>query len=355
MKRNLRLKDRYIGGQALLELAVFGSLLIMLLGVLINYGLRYNSQQYLMQEAFRKALAAAEESTNPGTPESVSYAIIEDNHIPNPSDIWGFGSVTPVGSSVGAITRSYKMSDTADIDPELPVMRIQVGRNQPPLATLRTAGFRTVNNVDPDTIEKYNEIYGPSNVCSDPVKKCGASEGANKTVNIKIIDPVMGEYIDYENAVSLCRKIVDKRQIANNRTYCEETCEKGNYEGSDLDCKKICSHDIEVPVYCQDAKLVGNKYYFPNIDALFAGIPKENLGLMPDYTQTITADNSLTKKEDGSSITTSETFSWTTDTKRTIIKNTGFDAATGEPNLNTTEYTTQISTPLESGQWESKW
>jgi uncharacterized protein (UPF0333 family) len=43
-------------GQALLELAIFGSLILFLFGILLSYMQRMNDQQYVQMEAFRQAL-----------------------------------------------------------------------------------------------------------------------------------------------------------------------------------------------------------------------------------------------------------------------------------------------------------
>jgi len=124
-------------GQAILELAVFGSILIMLLGVLINYGLRYNFQQQVMQEAFRKALGvtAVRRST---------YVLIKDRHIPDPSNHFGIGALTPVMSSA-SVTRNYKLHETADSVSELPRMYLEINGE---IDYYKTAGFDSDGEVD---------------------------------------------------------------------------------------------------------------------------------------------------------------------------------------------------------------
>jgi len=89
--------------QTLTELAVFGSILLLALSFLINYGMRYNYQQDLQMRAFRKALSQAYWPTDlagnkvPDRPDaSASVALLEDKHIPDPRDMFGAGSVTPV-------------------------------------------------------------------------------------------------------------------------------------------------------------------------------------------------------------------------------------------------------------------
>ena len=186
----------YSKGQAILELAIFGSILIMLLGVLISYGIAYSSRQKIMQEAFRKALASAAVSgpNYSGTPISVSHSLLKDIHIPNPSDPFAVGSVTPV-SARATVTRNYALDANAENDNELPQMRINLQGYE--YGPFKAAGFRNEYNVSenqdnsdqgfsstvvtPDAfadsaiddawnyllegnLDKYYEIYGAANV-----------------------------------------------------------------------------------------------------------------------------------------------------------------------------------------------
>ena len=120
MKRFLSLT-----GQALLELAIFGSILIMLLGVLINYGLKYNYQQQVMQQTYRKALKGAADSAADGKPMSVTYVLARDKYIPNPSQLFGLGLVTPISASAGVI-RNYHMQDSPVTKDELPQVTVDI-------------------------------------------------------------------------------------------------------------------------------------------------------------------------------------------------------------------------------------
>jgi len=107
-------------GQAVLELAVFGAFLIMLLGILINYGLRYDSQQEAMQQGFRKALFSAFSSLaagSEGVPISTAHVVVNDKYIPDPSNASAFGSIIPASSSASAIA-SYRLDEEADTDAE---------------------------------------------------------------------------------------------------------------------------------------------------------------------------------------------------------------------------------------------
>jgi hypothetical protein len=66
-------------GQAIVELAIFGSLIIVVFGSFLSYIQRANDQQYVQMEAFRRALERSETykvgSANPGA--SVQFTLIQ--------------------------------------------------------------------------------------------------------------------------------------------------------------------------------------------------------------------------------------------------------------------------------------
>ena len=84
LKKN-RINNR---GQGLAELAVFGSLLLVVFGFLVRYGLQYNYKQEVKMEAFRRSLKMAYDSD---TPKDQSVILVKDVHIPNPQDMFTQG------------------------------------------------------------------------------------------------------------------------------------------------------------------------------------------------------------------------------------------------------------------------
>lgn len=80
--------------QTLTELATFGSVLLLVLSFFISYGMRYNYQQDVQMRAFRKALSEAYASGRPDA--SATITLVEDKHVPDPRDMFGAGSITPV-------------------------------------------------------------------------------------------------------------------------------------------------------------------------------------------------------------------------------------------------------------------
>jgi len=93
-------------GQTASELLICGSLFLMVLGVLVQYGVKHNAQQSLMMESFRDALKEA--STDKVAANYLSYQgfYIEDKPIPQVSSPYGLGSLNELSVSSG-VTRSY--------------------------------------------------------------------------------------------------------------------------------------------------------------------------------------------------------------------------------------------------------
>jgi hypothetical protein len=86
--------------QALIELAFFGTILMLCLAMLLRYGMQANYQQNLQMQAFRKAMKAAYYKTGPAS--NITLAMVKDKSIPDPQDPWGFAErfSTGAGASV---------------------------------------------------------------------------------------------------------------------------------------------------------------------------------------------------------------------------------------------------------------
>jgi hypothetical protein len=87
--------------QALVELAVFGSILLFCVAILIQYALDGNYSQQTQMEAFRKALRLAYYKSGPA--DSSSIVLVKDKPIPDPRDQWGFGERYPITGSGSAV------------------------------------------------------------------------------------------------------------------------------------------------------------------------------------------------------------------------------------------------------------
>lgn len=354
-------------GQAILELAIFGGILIMLLGVLINYGLRYNYQQQVMQQAFRKALASAARSMSPGTPTSVQHVLIRERHIPDPSDAFGFGSILPSSSGSSSPIRNYMMEQTPDTEAELPHIAIDVQGQE---FLFKTAAFREEPNIPMGGQDIYIYIYGEvcgctafnaagnctgwKNLPSSDVEYDDEEEPwkhivitpDNKIARIRFIDYSAGEIVDYNSAVKQCRLIVDSEAC---RTECLR------FDGKN--CVTTCSQRISVPFYCSNAGEIdsaNHRYVFPVLEQIFAFAKGERrMGIQDDYAQTVTAGNRLDKKETIADITTTDSLDWQTQTERTMVYKTY-----GEASTSTHETDIVTSVPANKTRirtWQTKW
>lgn len=83
-------------GQSLVEVAVFGSFLLLVLGFLLSQGLQYNYQQEVKMEAFRRALRTAAASS---ISKDHGVDVRKDVHFPDPSDMFALGQRQVVRSS----------------------------------------------------------------------------------------------------------------------------------------------------------------------------------------------------------------------------------------------------------------
>lgn len=316
-------------GQSILELAILGTILIGILGLVVNYGLRYNYQQKVMMQAFRNAYNAASEGG--------SYTLVVDKHIPNPSDPWGVGSVTPVSASA-SVTRNYKMQEIAACDEDdvsacstadLPKTTIEIkGSKGSFMQSFTTAGFRdaggltkATGGLTPEQIDKYEEIYGAS-VCSDPDEYCGARKGEciewttnpetgekecnsvegkeNYYVKIRILDPCEGEFVSADMIRRIC-------YLINNTAACKKDCARA---GKD-DCSS-CDQSIPSPWYCSAESTLFPPDKFPISRS-------RSMGIGINYGQTSNINNTLNKS--GSS--TTDNLDWNVQTNRKIFYKSG--------------------------------
>jgi len=140
--------------QSLTELSAFGSVLLLVLSFLVNYGMRYNYQQEIQMRAFRTALSQAYYPTDKmGNPisdrpdASASVVLVEDRHIPDPRDIFGVGSIVPVQAEAEVTwgnTLQDKYTDLTDYS-RLPRKKYVINGKE---YDYRTAGFKQITNAD---------------------------------------------------------------------------------------------------------------------------------------------------------------------------------------------------------------
>lgn len=323
--------------QALVELAVFGSIVLMLLGVLISYGLRYEHQQKTTQQAFRRALKSASDANASAddTPILVEHLVVNDMHVPDPSNTFGIGLTSSSVAST-SVTRNNKLFKSPVDDKGLPIVRIEINGGQP--NDFKTAGLLYV--VVQDTEEaiaaqeaKYVLVYGANNV--DPTTTgCGKFEPEETTdaeydtqpaciepiVQFKIVDSCAGEIINYSTALNRCKMITDEDFCAKE---CTKDCPLTQGSGAPnatckTNCETTCQAEIAEPPYCAQ------------LGALFPLGINSPMGLQSAYTERVTwqdgqsgVGTSLNKQETNAGITTTDNINWNTRIIRTIRSTNG--------------------------------
>lgn len=340
-------------GQALLELAIFGSLIILMLGLMVSYGMNADYQQRGQMEVFRSALQMTAESlgsgglgNEPTYRPSGSVTIVRDRHVPDPSHPFGVGSVVPVAASA-SVTRSYQLHLHPETANDLPRTRLTI-QDRAFNCTgsgCTTAGFRTETGVSIASQERYSEVYGVGQVCWS--EKCGASTagcapGSEVTstdpdtgqvvticetpiMNIVIIDSCMGEMMSYSGCVSQARMIVDSGA-------CEDACYKSDPSGVGRECNVICAQPMQVPWYAQGAaSLGGGQWNFPNLQALFTDTAGRivHAGIQPSPRRVTQQTHQMRKTESPSTIVTETSGSTRQDTERDVIW-TNWSSGTGQ-------------------------
>jgi len=312
--------------QALTELAIFGSILLMLLGILLHYGMKYNFQQQAMQEAFRRALGVVATSTASTQKDnlSASYLVVRDRHVPDPLDPFGMGPIVSV-SSQASVSRNFKTHESASDKNGLPKIFIDINNQNFSAGGeernfLYTAAFRDIKNVpveelvddydcdgngivEEDEGSKYSCIYGSKDIgwweleegqcLCEKVTKKNPQTGENEEVcpegyatkNIRVIDDCAGEIVSME--------AVNKR------------------------CNQIKDANIDEPWYCDP---VDKQSLFS-----FSVVEEPAMGLQPSFIQNTTANNKLSKKESSSGIFTENNLNWKVSTYRGIVYNDNLD------------------------------
>ena len=330
-------------GQALLELAVFGSLMLMVLGAVVNYGLNADANQRAMMLSFRQALSSAATANSQNTPTSSSHLVLHDQHFPDPSNPFAIGSMIPASASSGGINRSNMLGrvfpDTAD---ELPRISFDVSGLAPgnvvrcgaASSGCTAAGLRA-DDVPTDSIVRYREVFGNICDCDDQNSTlctghpmC-AGQRASGQHRLLIVDSCDGEILNYDGCVRQARLIAEP-------AFCQRECERGGGE----DCAGICAKPMNVPWYAQDGKYddTAHRWIFKALDRVFLDIPGKSLGIQVGAVKGVALDSALMRGEIGKdedpnhqgqpstqrpAIATHTAVDWTEFTQRTLIYHHG--------------------------------
>ncbi len=303
----------------MVEVAVFGTIFIMIIGALISYGLRFDYNQRAQQQAFRRALKIASDRDTGGG----SYMLLEDRYIPDPTKPFGIGASTPVMASAN-IVRTHQMDARAgtSVDPnDLPtmVMDVQLGwtndpSQQPAMQRyiFRNAGFRyetTSMSITDTKLDKYRFIYGDVLKMSD--------------TQVRIVDACSGNVADYNMCYEQAIMLVDE-------DYCRSTCRR-NTKDTDVNCASLCGQVLNPPNqvnqsafnaaeggpwYAANADSSSGYWRFPVLDELFGRDPTgagtigpAPTGLSSNMTTDVQQDYTINKLETTNRIVTQQSAS----------------------------------------------
>lgn len=356
----LSLTDR---GQALMELAIFGSFFLLLMGALLSYGLNYNYQQRAQQTVFRRALKIASD------PErgSGSAMMMEERSIPDPMSLFGAGTTKAISASA-SVKRDYQMhAQAADVESlQGGIMDIQTRRDETTGSqewvrrSYKTAGFRIENDVPEDSLSKYDIVYGSLlarksdgswvSTKSGDVEKYCISEITETDIDgnvitrctghafsaIRIIDHCSGEQVDFDTCYGQSRMLVDAE-------FCVKKCEMAKVPGSETDCNVECgkltnppnqsvrtyddslggawyaadyscvNKSTNLPMACGSIDYAKRQYIFPHLDTMFgfaASNVKKNMGMQKVDSTRVVRDTSMQRDETSTYITTTESARW---------------------------------------------
>jgi len=311
--------------QSLIELSVFGALFLVFFGLLISIGLKGGFEQQILQQTFRKALHV---SANKG---SIAYIYVNDRHVPDATDTFALGSITPTAGVV-SLTRDYLLGAIPDDVAALPQVAIDVKGGTCPGSRLSPAGHNSpcyylaagfwkvkfdLNGeecIKKRVIAKYNMIFGYNSV-REPVTQ--EINGEDRIVSVTVIDSCQGEILSYLPCKRQCDELLNRTDY-DGQDICIKDCE---LQGGSR-CWNKCSQELvgeEIPFYCTNGIL--DKYFAFARNAT-TGLIEESkgMGLQGDIPlQTLSKNNSLRKRESKQNITTTDTFNLSNESERIII------------------------------------
>ncbi len=167
LRRSLSRAKSSCSGQAAIELAIFGSLILLALGVFVRYGLNANYSQKLKMDAYGKARAEMNSDA-----ESTIYVVLRDKPMPDPSAPFGVASRDSVffaSESVGRLkgvfdtpeypsTDGHPSTDKAALftDPQLPRIIYDINGT---IYKFTTAAFKYYKHKQDENHEVKTKVY----------------------------------------------------------------------------------------------------------------------------------------------------------------------------------------------------
>ena len=171
--------------QAMVELAVFGGIILVVFGILLSFIQQFNNQQYVAMEAFRRALEKScvyQGSSSGGAGSSVQYTMMQTRRQVDMSGPFHKGTPTTINASANVFWAVPEVKQ--DAEPEsLIVMRINEDEKEakyrdfipkPPAGEKDKESFRT---------EEVQTAY--KNIFNDTASK---QESSGSIINTKTSD-----------------------------------------------------------------------------------------------------------------------------------------------------------------------
>lgn len=165
-------RSKFLTGQTATELAIFGSILVFVIGVLISYTVAFNSNLQLQMEAFRMAMETSHGIDGYEVSEDIPLArrkatiiYIQDRDYPDISNAFGIMGRSAVSAQASLAFNRYLYYVQTDNPKDLPVIDMYINGRQ---FSFTTARYKEVTcRVDPCEDREYPDDYTPI----DSIKK----------------------------------------------------------------------------------------------------------------------------------------------------------------------------------------
>jgi hypothetical protein len=153
-------------------------MILLVLGVLVDYGLRADFTQHAMMRTFREVLHDASRQTAPGEPISTSRLSLADRRIPDPANPFALGGTAAISGSAGGVTQNYQMHKTPDTPADMPHFYALIGGAEVNCGGVGCLTSDIRYGGSAASLARYQVVYGASNVCVVGAKNCPVGPGA---------------------------------------------------------------------------------------------------------------------------------------------------------------------------------
>ncbi len=213
--------------QALSELAIFGTILLLVFAFMLRMGMLYMHRQDINMRAFRKAMAEAIKVDRPDA--SATVVLVEDKHIPDPRDIVGTGDIVAIQGSASVVWGNtlpyYVPADETHVydttsDKDLSTMHFEINdiKKEYLIEGYGVTGSSVPNVSFAGLFNVYTQVHGWNSVNQSDLR-----------VNNPLADEPMAVYMKdgIKDTVTKIRRIFSKNTL--NILYVEPQPEPNEY------------------------------------------------------------------------------------------------------------------------------